>query len=66
MTNSKVNRIKKAIDLNKVPAFIQQARDAANAAESALNSSVPDDDKLVQIWDSCVRLGLYDETDLPH
>ncbi len=61
----RIDRVKQVIDLKKVEQFITDAHKAADAVEAIANSSKPDDDKLLDMFDALVSLGLCDESELP-
>lgn len=63
--SSKLSQIKKVLDLSKTQDFITSARRSADSLERIYNSSKTDDEKLVDMFNSLVSLGLYDVRDLP-
>ena len=61
---TRLDRIKKLIDIDKGLDFVYKARDAADAVEVILDSPKTDDEKVVAIFEACLKRGLYDELDI--
>ena len=61
---SKVNKIKKLIEPSHIPGYITNGRAAIDAVEAAWSSDKPEDDRLLAVWDACVKHGLYSPSEL--
>lgn len=63
--NTRVEAIKQVIDLSKVPEFFEKAQ-AAIEVKAVYDSTTPEDDKYVGIFDILVKYGLCNESELTH
>lgn len=63
--NTRIEAIKQVIDISKVPEFFEKAQ-AAIEVKVVYDSTMPEDDKYVGIFNILVKYGLCDESEVLH